>query len=257
MTHIEDAFMLSIDAILDFETVSEIMKSGFSRVPVYEGEKNNIVTLLYIKDLAFVDPDDNTPLKTLCEFYQNPCHFVFDDLTLDIMFKQFKEGNKGHMAFVHRVNNEGDGDPFYETIGLVTMEDVIEELIQAEIMDETDVYTDNRKKVRRKRTKEHDFTVFVERKDNQRMRISPQLTLATFQYLSTSKWCFLSHKPPISSLIDTLQLLMHLNPTKYRKRSYVVCLIKILFVMSSVRVRISMTKVCIFIKLERRSIILC
>lgn len=188
MTHIEDAFMLSIDAILDFETVSEIMKSGFSRVPVYEGEKNNIVTLLYIKDLAFVDPDDNTPLKTLCEFYQNPCHFVFDDLTLDIMFKQFKEGNKGHMAFVHRVNNEGDGDPFYETIGLVTMEDVIEELIQAEIMDETDVYTDNRKKVRRKRTKEHDFTVFVERTDNKRMRISPQLTLATFQYLSTSKF---------------------------------------------------------------------
>lgn len=38
------------------------------------------------------------------------------------------------MAFVHRVNNDGDGDPFYETIGLVTLEDVIEELIQAEIM---------------------------------------------------------------------------------------------------------------------------
>lgn len=145
------------------------------------------MTLLYIKDLAFVDPDDNTPLKTLCEFYQNPCHFVYDDITLDVMFREFKEGSKGHMAFVHRINNEGDGDPFYETIGLVTMEDVIEELIQAEIMDETDVFTDNRKKVRRKRQKEHDFTVFVERKDNQRMRISPQLTLATFQYLSTSK----------------------------------------------------------------------
>lgn len=38
------------------------------------------------------------------------------------------------MAFVHRVNNDGDGDPFYEVIGLVTLEDVIEELIQAEIM---------------------------------------------------------------------------------------------------------------------------
>lgn len=34
----------------------------------------------------------------LCEFYQNPCHFVFDDLTLDVMFKQFKEGNKGHVS---------------------------------------------------------------------------------------------------------------------------------------------------------------
>lgn len=188
MTTLDDAFMLSIDSILDFETVSEIMKSGFSRIPVYENTRDNIVTLLYIKDLAFVDPDDETPLKTLCEFYQNPCNFVYDDVTLDVMFKHFKDGNKGHMAFVHRVNNEGDGDPFYETIGLITMEDVIEELIQSEITDETDVFTDNRKKVRRKRQKEHDFTVFSEQREgNKKLHISPQLTLATFQYLSTSK----------------------------------------------------------------------
>lgn len=186
--------------------------------------------MLYIKDLAFVDPDDNTPLKTLCQFYQNPCNFVFEDVTLDVMFKIFKEGiagseafsarfcivlfalsgNKGHMAFVHRVNNEGEGDPFYETVGLITLEDVIEELIQAEIMDETDVFSesthyfvrvlvnfanvffcsaDNRSKRRRNadRTRQ-DFSVFAERRvDGSKVHISPQLTLAAYQYLSTSK----------------------------------------------------------------------
>ncbi|XP_047118923.1 unextended protein isoform X1 [Schistocerca piceifrons] len=186
MTKLEDVFMLDYEAILDFETVSEIMKQGYSRIPVYQGSRSNIVTVLYIKDLAFVDPDDNTPLKTLCKFYQNPCNFVFEDTTLDVMFKQFKEGIKGHMAFVHRVNSEGEGDPFYETIGLVTLEDVIEELIQSEIVDETDVWMDNRSKRRRIKSTKQDFTIFAERREAQKIHISPQLTLATFQYLSTT-----------------------------------------------------------------------
>ena len=114
---------------------------GFSRIPVYEGERTNIIGLLFIKELAFVDPEDATPLKTICQFYQNPCNFVFEDTTLDVMFREFKDGQKGHMAFVQRVNCEGEGDPFYETVGLVTLEDVIEELIQAEIVDETDVWS--------------------------------------------------------------------------------------------------------------------
>ncbi|XP_014472323.1 PREDICTED: metal transporter CNNM4 [Dinoponera quadriceps] len=187
MTRIEDVYMLNYNANLDFETVSEIMTSGFSRIPVYENARTNIVTMLYIKDLAFVDPADNMPLKRLCDFYQNPCNFIFEDVTLDIMFKQFKEGHKGHMAFVQRVNNEGDCDPFYEVIGLVTLEDVIEELIQAEIIDETDVFMDNRSKRKRQiRPKmPKDFTIFTEKKENQRIHISPQLTLAMYQYLST------------------------------------------------------------------------
>lgn len=189
MTKLDDVYMLSYDAILDFETVSEIMKSGYSRIPVYEDRRTNIVTMLYIKDLALVDPDDNTPLKTLCRFYQNSCYFVFEDTTLDVLLKQFKEGIKGHMAFVHRVNNEGEGDPFYETVGLITLEDVIEELIQAEIMDETDVWTDNQHKSKRRNQASHrgqDFTLFAEKSEAQRIHISPQLNLATFQFLSSS-----------------------------------------------------------------------
>ena len=117
-------------------------------------------------------------------------NFVYEDTPLNVMFNEFKSGEKGHMAFVQEANTCGEGDPFYETIGLVTLEDIIEEIIQQEIVDETDVVMDNRTKKRRKgRNKETtagtNFPVMAG--DNaKRIRISPQVTLAVFQYLTTS-----------------------------------------------------------------------
>ncbi|XP_053500794.1 metal transporter CNNM4 isoform X4 [Ictalurus furcatus] len=184
MTPLNNCFMIKSDAVLDFNTMSEIMESGYTRIPVYEDERSNIVDILYVKDLAFVDPDDCTTLKTVTKFYNHPVHFVFHDTKLDAMLEEFKKG-KSHLAIVQRVNNEGEGDPFYEVLGLVTLEDVIEEIIKSEILDESDLYTDNRnkKKVDPNKNK-RDFSAFKYESES-KVKISPQLLLAAHRFMAT------------------------------------------------------------------------
>ena len=139
MTKLDDCFILDQSSVLDFRTIATIMESGHSRIPVYDQERHNIVGLLFVKDLAFIDSDDCTPLRTVIKFYKHNVQRVFFDVHLDKMLEEFKSG-QSHLAVVQRVNNEGDGDPFYEAIGIVTLEDILEEIIQSEIVDETDVF---------------------------------------------------------------------------------------------------------------------
>ncbi|XP_029418880.1 metal transporter CNNM1 isoform X3 [Nannospalax galili] len=210
LTPLGDCFMLRSDAVLDFATVSEILRSGYTRIPVYEGDqRHNIVDILFVKDLAFVDPDDCTPLLTVTRFYNRPLHCVFNDTRLDTVLEEFKKG-KSHLAIVQRVNNEGEGDPFYEVMGIVTLEDIIEEIIKSEILDETDLYTDNRKKQRvpHRERKRHDFSLFKLSDSEIRVKISPQLLLATHRFMATEvepfKSLYLSEK-------ILLRLLKHPN----------------------------------------------
>ncbi|XP_072122874.1 metal transporter CNNM4-like [Mobula birostris] len=185
MTPIHDCYMVNKDAILDFSTMSEIMETGYTRIPVYEQEKSNIVDILYVKDLAFVDPDDCVPLKTITKFYNHSLHFVFYDTRLDTMLEEFKKG-KSHLAIVQKVNSEGEGDPFYEVLGLVTLEDVIEEIIKSEILDESDLYTDNRSKKKAVHYgKKRDYSAFKPDVNEVQIKVSPQLLLAAHRFLST------------------------------------------------------------------------
>nr|XP_028586234.1 metal transporter CNNM2 isoform X5 [Podarcis muralis] len=208
MTPLRDCFMITAEAVLDFNTMSEIMESGYTRIPVFEGERSNIVDLLFVKDLAFVDPDDCTPLKTITRFYNHPLHFVFNDTKLDAMLEEFKKG-KSHLAIVQRVNNEGEGDPFYEVLGIVTLEDVIEEIIKSEILDETDLYTDNKtKKKVAHRERKQDFSAFKQTDSEMKVKISPQLLLAMHRFLATEVEAF---GPSQMSEKILLRLLKHPN----------------------------------------------
>ena len=192
MTPLDDCYMLPIETLLNFEALTEIKDQGYSRIPVYEGERSNIVHILYAKDLLFIDPDDEKPIEEVCKFYKNEVNFVYSDTILTDMFDEFKSGEKGHMAVVQEVITEGTTDPYMETVGLITLEDIVEEIIQQEIVDETDVIIDNKTKKKRKRErykKDADFKMFLG-KTHHRVQISPSMSLAILQFLTTSVKAF-------------------------------------------------------------------
>ncbi|KAK5661933.1 hypothetical protein OQA88_10043 [Cercophora sp. LCS_1] len=141
MTPMDDVFVMAEDTVLDEKTMDMILSAGYSRIPIHEtGNPTNFVGMLLVKILITYDPEDcmrvkDFPLATLPETRpETSC--------LDIV-NFFQEG-KSHMVLVSEFPGEDHG-----ALGVVTLEDVIEELIGEEIIDESDVYIDVHKAIRR------------------------------------------------------------------------------------------------------------
>ncbi|CAO3644352.1 unnamed protein product [Mucor hiemalis] len=140
MTPIADVFTLSTEDILDEALVDKILIAGYSRIPVHAPEDNmNFVGMLLTKRLITYDPEDAHPVKDL-QVSTLP-ETGPDTSCLDIL-NFFQEG-KSHMALI---SNDPGGHR--GALGVITLEDVIEELIGEEIIDETDVYVDVHNKIR-------------------------------------------------------------------------------------------------------------
>lgn len=102
-----------------------IIDNGYSRIPVYQNSRDNIKGVLYIKDLLpYLDKGDNFHWQSLIR----PPYFVPDTKMIDDLLREFQR-QKIHIAIVV--------DEFGGTSGLITMEDIIEEII-GEINDEYD-----------------------------------------------------------------------------------------------------------------------
>lgn len=137
MTLEKDIFMISITETLSYKTVYEIFKAGCSRIPVYDGDHNDIVGIILAKDLIFVDPEDEIPVINFIDLFGRRPIFVWHDDKLGQTLATFRN-ERAHLALVRDVENEGEGDPYYKVVGLITLEDIIEEILGTEIEDETD-----------------------------------------------------------------------------------------------------------------------
>ncbi|PNY27243.1 Protein MAM3 [Tolypocladium capitatum] len=141
MTPMDDVFTLAEDHILDEKTMDNILSSGYSRIPIYRaGNPTDFVGMLLVKTLITYDPEDRIPVRDVqlgAIVETRP-----ETSCLDII-NFFQEG-KSHMVLVSEYPGSDHG-----ALGVVTLEDVIEELIGEEIVDESDVYVDVHKAIRR------------------------------------------------------------------------------------------------------------
>lgn len=103
---------------------------------------------MFVKDLIFIDPEDGTRVADFIEIFGRALHVVWADDKLGDVLRELKQG-RSHMALVRDVNNEDETqDPFYELKGIITLEDIIEEILGDEIVDETDAFVDSSQMVK-------------------------------------------------------------------------------------------------------------
>ncbi|KAJ6127214.1 hypothetical protein N7523_002826 [Penicillium sp. IBT 18751x] len=141
MTPMEDVFTMSADTILDEHTMDLILSQGYSRIPIHAPENPmNFVGMLLVKMLITYDPED---CKRVREFALATLPETRPETSCLDIVNFFQEG-KSHMVLVSEYPSEDRG-----ALGVVTLEDVIEELIGEEIIDESDVFVDVHKAIRR------------------------------------------------------------------------------------------------------------
>jgi ankyrin repeat/SOCS box protein 13/metal transporter CNNM len=95
MTPLESVFMLSYDAHIDEKVMDNIKLQGHSRVPVYKGERDNIVGMLLVKRLIHLDPEDCTPVTDLEGANTSPPSCATTTPLFDLL-NQFQTGCTSH-----------------------------------------------------------------------------------------------------------------------------------------------------------------
>ena len=107
------------------DVIDNIVENNYSRIPVYQGSIDNIRGILYIKDLLpHIGKGDSFRWQTLIR----PAYFVPETKKIDDLLREFQT-NKVHIAIVV--------DEFGGTSGIITLEDILEEIV-GEISDEYD-----------------------------------------------------------------------------------------------------------------------
>lgn len=135
MTPRTSVFGLEVNTPID-ELLNQVAEEQYSRIPVYENDIDNIIGVLYMKDLFIQLKNKNISSLNIKNLLR-PAYFVPETKNIDALFREL-QNTKNHMAILI--------DEYGGFSGIVTIEDLIEE-IMGNIFDEYDDNTDDIKKI--------------------------------------------------------------------------------------------------------------
>ena len=126
MTSIHHTYWLTLSTKLDGQKIDEIKINGHSRIPIFDEKLSKCYGLLLMKDLVDIDFDENEIIVE--DIPLHPTQLIGSMTALDTMFRKFISA-KSHLIPIEKDD---------QIVGIVTIEDLIEEIIGHEIEDETD-----------------------------------------------------------------------------------------------------------------------
>jgi CBS domain containing-hemolysin-like protein len=143
--------MVSAKELVGPVLLSELHKSGFSRFPVYEGKKDNIVGVLHMRD--------TTTAKTggsIEKLMSIQLAYIHEEQSLADALQAILKTHRQQYVVVNS---------FEEYVGIITIEDVLEQIVGKPIVDEFDQYDDIRAVAARAARKEHDEHIQAHREE--------------------------------------------------------------------------------------------
>ena len=114
----KNVYSINIDTPLT-NYLDELLEEKHSRIPVYQGDKDNIVGILYLKDFIVEAHKNGFENVNISSIMKKP-YFVLENKNIDVLFKEFQK-RKIFMAILV--------DEYGSFVGIVTMEDIIEEVM--------------------------------------------------------------------------------------------------------------------------------
>ncbi|KAI0735771.1 hypothetical protein C8Q76DRAFT_853940 [Earliella scabrosa] len=146
MTPMQDVVTISADRVLNHDTVDWLLRSGYSRIPVHKpGHPLSFMGILLVKMLSVYDPSSAIPVS---DFPLSLLPEAPPTINCFQALDYFQTG-RAHLLLLSRTPGVEGG-----AIGVITLEDIIEEIISEEIVDETDRYEDNVSKRRARRARD-------------------------------------------------------------------------------------------------------